>query len=109
MTIESHGKSTQAPQAKIDVLRPHTEAKVLMRLGDRGGSLLRRGDRTEHDVGMTADIFGCSLDGNICTVGKRLEVKRRCPGIVQNDHRAGSMGWSGDRRNVLDLERLRTR
>src|SRR4029450_6462369 len=106
MMRQPHAEAAQTAQAEIDVLRPDTEAEILMRLDDRSKGLLRRGDRTEHDVGMTTDIFRRGLDPEGGTVGERLEIERRRPGVVENDQRALSMGSLGDGRKVLHLESL---
>jgi len=58
---------------------------------------------------MAHDIFGGGLDRDVDAMGERLEVEGRCPRIVQDDHRAGSVRGFHDRRNVLHLEGLRAR
>ena len=109
MALKPHAEAAQAPQAEIDVLRPRAKAEVLMRLGDRRRASLVHGDGAEHDVRMAADIFRRCLDRDIGAMGERLEIERRRPGIVENDHRSGSMRGLGDGRNVLHLECLRAR
>ena len=51
------------------------------------GGMTRIGrDRSQHHIGMAADIFGGGLDGEIDAMLQRLEEQRRRPGIV-HQHR----------------------
>src|SRR5690242_1293451 len=79
-----------------------------MRLLNSAGDLLARGDGAEHRIGMADDVFGGSLDRDIHAMSKRLEVERRSPGIVENDHGAGVVRSFHDCRDVLYLEGLRS-
>ena len=107
MPRQPHAEAAQTPQAEIDVLRPDAETEILMRLGDRSQGFLVHGDGAEHDVGMATDIFRRRLNGHVGTMGERLEIERRRPSIVENDHRAGSVRGLGDGRDVLHFESLR--
>ena len=89
------------PRARRRDRDPHASWRPL------ADGFLVHGDGAEHDVGMAADIFRRRLDRHVGAMGERLEIERRRPSVVENDHRAGCMRGLGDGRNVLHLESLR--
>ena len=66
-------------------------------------------DRAQQEVGVAGDELGQRLDLHVHAVLERPEVERRGPGVVQHHEGAASARGRGDRGNVLDLERLRSR
>ena len=62
MPLKPHAEAAQAPQAKIDVLRPGAQTEILMRLRDRKVVRSFMVTDAEHDIGVATDIFCCRLD-----------------------------------------------
>ena len=42
------------------------------------------GDHSQHDVGMTIDVFGGGLNRHIRTMDKWIEKNRGSPGVVHD-------------------------
>ena len=68
-----------------------------------------RRDRPQQEVGVAGDELRQRLDLHVHAVLERAEVERRGPRVVQDHERAAVARRGGDRRDVLDLERLRAR
>ena len=91
--IVGAGADAEQPDV-LDELRPR------LRVG---------GDRPEHDVRVSADIFGCGLDADIDALLQRAMIERGGPGVVVQHERVALMRDLGDGRDVGHLEGLRSR
>ena len=96
-------------EREIDVVRPGAHAEQADAFGDQRPCRCIGRDRAEHDVGMTADIFGGGLHADVDALLQRAVIERRRPGVVVDDERAPRMRDRGDRGDVRHFERLRAR
>ena len=74
-----------------------------------GPSLLVAAHHAHQDVGMACDVFGGGMHDNIDANSQRLEVKRRCPCVVDHAPDAMLLAFGGDCRHVRQFKAVRTR
>ena len=110
MVAQAHAHRAEAAQGEVAIVGRGVEAERLAgRLCDLEHLARGTGDDAHHRVGVTDDVLGSGVDGDIAAVVERLEVERRRPGIIDHDGRAGLFGDGGHAVDVLYLEGLRAR
>ena len=109
VSFEPHCQCAQSAKAEINVVGADAQAAqphVVLEVADGPGVGRNRSD---HHVGVAADIFGAGLDREINAEIKRPVIERARPGIVHQHNRALGMGGVGDGGNILHLETQRAR
>ena len=107
---EPHGKGPESAERLVaDVGRRAVPERRRAVANDPVQLLGPRRDRAQQEVRVAGDELGQRLDLDVDAVLEGPEVERRRPGVVQDHDGAARAGRGGDRRDVLDLERLRPR
>src|SRR5579871_959288 len=104
MTREPRWKCADAAQAQKTIVPAGIEAEIAVRLEQALGMGLICRDVTQHNIGVTAYVFGRRLDRKIDAMDNRGKEDRRRPGIVEKDRRSPFMCGLRNCRHVLDLE-----
>ena len=109
MLREANGQRAQAARGEERIVGADALAERAAGLVERLPMAFVRGDRAEHHVRMTDDIFGAGDNREIDPGRDRGKQQGRRPGVVDQCRQLARLGDRTDRGDVLDLERQRSR